>query len=97
MIRAMSFHMDGTLVQTEKLKALSYALAVTELCGNKIREPEVIDAFRDAVGRSRRDVATPPTRQAIHSDRLVDEPWIVDNPTTLTTVLEQLITERKAD
>ncbi|MGB3905651.1 MAG: hypothetical protein WBB22_12075 [Anaerolineae bacterium] len=50
MIRAMIFDLDGTLVQTERLKALSYARAVAELCGNKIREPEVIDAFRDPVG-----------------------------------------------
>ena len=32
MIRAMIFDLDGTLVQTERLKALSYASAMTELC-----------------------------------------------------------------
>ncbi len=31
MIRAMAFDLDGTLVQTEKLKALSYAIAVQQL------------------------------------------------------------------
>lgn len=30
-IRAMIFDLDGTLVQTEKLKALSYAKAAREL------------------------------------------------------------------
>jgi len=57
MIRAMVFDMDGTLVQTERLKALSYALAVLDLCPNEITEAIVIDAFTDVVGRSRRDVA----------------------------------------
>jgi len=42
-------------------------------------------------------VTTPLTRQAIHSERLVDERWIVDNPTTLTVVVEQMMTERKGD
>jgi len=49
----MIFDLDGTLAQTEKLKALSYARAVAKLCGNKIGEAEVIDAFTDVVGRSR--------------------------------------------
>lgn len=57
MIRAMIFDLDGTLVQTERLKALSYALAVLDLCPNEITEAIVIDAFTDVVGRSRRDVA----------------------------------------
>jgi beta-phosphoglucomutase-like phosphatase (HAD superfamily) len=32
MIKAMIFDLDGTLVQTEKLKALSYAKAAVALC-----------------------------------------------------------------
>ncbi|MEA3441350.1 MAG: HAD family phosphatase [Chloroflexota bacterium] len=58
MIQAMIFDLDGTLVQTEKLKALSYARAAVELCPVEISESEVIDAFKDVVGRSRREVAT---------------------------------------
>jgi beta-phosphoglucomutase len=57
MIRAMIFDLDGTLVQTEKLKALSYARAVVELCPYEIQEAEVIEAFKEVVGLSRRDVA----------------------------------------
>lgn len=53
----MIFDLDGTLVQTEKLKARSYALAAVELCGNALEEQDVIDAFVDVVGLSRRDVA----------------------------------------
>ena len=54
----MIFDLDGTLVQTEKLKAQSYARAAIELCPRVIKEFEVIEAFKDVVGLSRRDVAT---------------------------------------
>ncbi len=57
MIRAMIFDLDGTLVQTEKLKALSYARAAVELCPYGVSEREVIEAFKEVVGRSRREVA----------------------------------------
>jgi HAD superfamily hydrolase (TIGR01509 family) len=57
MIRAMIFDLDGTLVQTEKLKALSYAKAVVELCPQEIQESRVIEAFKEVVGLSRKEVA----------------------------------------
>lgn len=57
MIRAMIFDLDGTLVQTERLKALSYARAAVELCPYDLSEKEVIEAFKDVVGLSRREVA----------------------------------------
>jgi len=56
-VKAMIFDLDGTLVQTEKLKALSYARAAVELCPREIDESEVIEAFKDVVGLSRREVA----------------------------------------
>ena len=58
MIKAVIFDLDGTLVQTEKLKALSYARAAVELCPNDLSEDEVTEAFKDVVGLSRREVAT---------------------------------------
>ena len=58
MIQAMIFDLDGTLVQTEKLKAISYAKAAVALCPYSLSEAEVIEAFQDVVGRSRREVAT---------------------------------------
>lgn len=58
MVKAMIFDLDGTLVQTEKLKALSYARAAVQLCPHEIEESEVIEAFKDVVGLSRREVAT---------------------------------------
>jgi len=58
MILAMIFDLDGTLVQTEKLKALSYAKAAVQLCSYHLQESDVIEAFKDVVGLSRREVAT---------------------------------------
>lgn len=58
MFRAMIFDLDGTLVQTEKLKAISYARAAVELCPTKLNESAVIEAFKEVVGLSRREVAT---------------------------------------
>ncbi|MDX1616345.1 MAG: HAD family phosphatase, partial [Candidatus Promineifilaceae bacterium] len=58
MIEAMIFDLDGTLIQTERLKALSYAKAAVELCPYSLEEEEVIEAFKDVVGQSRREVAT---------------------------------------
>src|SRR5215211_6960172 len=56
MIRAFVFDLDGTLVETEELKALSYARAATELRPD-LNEGEVIAAFGDLLGLSRQEVA----------------------------------------
>ncbi|MBN1666065.1 MAG: HAD-IA family hydrolase [Anaerolineales bacterium] len=53
----MIFDLDGTLVQTEKLKALSYAKAVVDLCPQEVQEAQVIEAFKEVVGLSRKEVA----------------------------------------
>lgn len=57
MIRAVIFDLDGTLVQTESLKALSYARAVRTLAPQSIPESAVVQAFKEVVGRSRQEVA----------------------------------------
>jgi beta-phosphoglucomutase len=57
MIRAVIFDLDGTLVQTERLKARSYAQATVELCPYTLDEDSVIEAFKAVVGLSRREVA----------------------------------------
>ena len=51
------FDLDGTLVQTERLKALSYAHAAVELCPYTITEEKVMEAFADVAGLPRREVA----------------------------------------
>ena len=57
MIRAMIFDMDGVLVQNEKLKALSVAMAVQRLRGLTEPDPEGTEAYRDMVGASREVVS----------------------------------------
>lgn len=57
MIRAMIFDLDGTLVQTERLKAISYAKAVIELCPDQVSEGQVVEAFKQVVGLARQEVA----------------------------------------
>jgi HAD superfamily hydrolase (TIGR01509 family) len=53
----MIFDLDGTLVQTERLKALSYARAVVELCPDQVSEKQVVEAFKQVVGLARQEVA----------------------------------------
>ena len=57
MICAFIFDLDGTLVETEELKALFYARAATELHPD-LNEADVIEAFKDLVGLSRQEVAS---------------------------------------
>ncbi len=57
-IKAFLFDLDGTLVQTERLKALSYAKAAVALVPHTVSEADVLDAFKTVVGRSRMEVAT---------------------------------------
>lgn len=57
MISAIIFDLDGTLVQTEKLKAQSYARAVQKLRGLPEPDERAIEAYREIVG-SARDVAS---------------------------------------
>lgn len=83
MIEAIVFDLDGTLVQTEKLKARSYAQAAAELCPRELDEQQVIEAFKELVGLSRREVASELVRrfdlEAKASARMqqfeVSEPW----------------------
>jgi beta-phosphoglucomutase len=58
MIAAVIFDLDGTLVQTEQLKALSYARATVELRPHGLNEADVVAAFTEVVGLSRQAVAT---------------------------------------
>lgn len=56
MILAVIFDLDGTLVETEELKARSYARAAIEL-RPELDEAAIIEAFKDLVGLSRQEVA----------------------------------------
>ena len=56
MIKALIFDLDGTLIQTEVLKASSYAKAISQLSNGKVQEQEVLDVFQKYVGLSRPEV-----------------------------------------
>ena len=57
MISAVIFDLDGTLVETEEIKAISHAHAVQEL-NPEVSEEDVIAAYSDdLVGHSRQEVA----------------------------------------
>ncbi len=56
MIKAIIFDLDGTLVQTEIIKARSYTKALNELSGGVVSEDEVYESFKNNVGLARHDV-----------------------------------------
>ncbi len=53
MIKAIMFDLDGTLVQSEKLKAQSYAIATQRIRGLPEPDSRVIEAYREIVGAAR--------------------------------------------
>lgn len=85
MIRVFVFDLDGTLVQTERLRAESYAKAIVELCPYTVDEADAVDGYRDVVGQSKREVAEhlvtrfnlTETASARMADYGVDTPWEV--------------------
>ena len=100
MIRAFLFDLDGTLVQTEKMKALSYAQAVQRLRGLPQPDERAIKAYREIVGASRETAS----RHIMENLKLekelrplvpeykVSEPWEV-----LTTIRVAIYAEMVAD
>jgi len=57
MIKAIIFDLDGTLVQTEILKAQSYGRALEQLSNGRVNEGKVVNSFKELVGLSRNEVA----------------------------------------
>lgn len=53
MIEAIMFDLDGTLVQSERLKAQSYAMAVQRLRGLPEPDSRAVEAYREIVGATR--------------------------------------------
>lgn len=82
MIQAMIFDLDGTLVKTEWLKALSYAKAAG-LLNPDVQEAEVVEVFKAVVGLSCSEVAQylverfqlTAAAQARMADYGVETPW----------------------
>lgn len=101
MIRPMIFDLDGTLVQTEKLKARSYAKAAVELCPHEFEEQEVIEDSPSGVeaalaaGMWCIDVTTPFTRQGVHDLGMLEERWIVEDTEQVADVVRGMVGARE--
>jgi beta-phosphoglucomutase len=52
-IRAMIFDLDGTLVNTEELKALAYRRAISQLRGTEVTHETVAGIYKQIVGQTR--------------------------------------------
>lgn len=93
MIRAMMFDLDGTLVQSEKLKALSYAIAVQQLLGLPAPDDRAIEAYREVVGASREAASSHIVERLDLADRL--QPLLAEKgdstPTDLLTRMRKSI------
>ena len=101
MIRAMIFDLDRALVQTEKLKALSYAKAAVELCPYTLREEEVIEDSLSGVqaalsaGMHVVAVATPFTEQSLRESRAFSDhkpkALYVDDPNQVAAAVARIV------
>ena len=88
MIKAVIFDLDGTLVQTEVLKAQSYARAINELTANTVSEGEVMTVFSKYVGLSRTEVVSGLGKE--FKDQLTEHIGSADS-----AVLNELIINRR--
>lgn len=77
MIKAVIFDLDGTLIQTEVLKAHSYAIAINELTKGEVPNNAALEIFNAFAGLSRQEVVTGLSRhfknaiqKHLNSDRL---------------------------
>ena len=102
MIRAIMFDLDRTLVQSDKLKAEAYAIAVQRL--RQLREPEsrAIEAYRASVGASR-EVASQividrlglePELRPLMAQYEASEPWQVLTKMR-TTIYDEMVADQE--
>lgn len=73
-IRAVVFDLDGTLVETEHLKAMAYAELIGRLTGRGSPEPAAIELYRSIVG------ATDLAACDAMIDRFALMPYLVPDP-----------------
>ena len=82
MIKAVIFDLDGTLVQTEILKAHSYGKAIELMSKGSVKENEVVNVFKDFVGLSRNEAAENLVEKyysRINTDNVLDKSIVVKN------------------
>ena len=100
MIRAIVFDLDGVVVQSEKLKAQAYAMAVQQVRGLSEPDPRAVEAYRTIVGASREVAAQfvidqlglEPDLQPLMEKYGVSEPW-----QALTDIRTAIYNEMVAD
>ncbi len=94
------FDLDGTLVQSEKLKAQSYAIAAQRILGLPEPDPRAVEAYREIVGAAR-DVASrhimdrlglEADLHPLMTEHGVSEPWGV-----LTALRKEIYDDMVAD
>ena len=100
MIRAIIFDLDGVLVQTEKIKALSYGIAAQRLLNLPQPDKRAIEAYREIVGAAR-NIATSHVMEKVGLEAKlrplmarygVSEPWQV-----LSTIRVSIYNDMVAD
>ncbi len=100
MIKAIMFDLDGTLVQSEKLKALSYAIAAQRLRQLSDLDPGAIEAYREIVGASR-DVASRQIMDALELEALLrplmDQHGVTQPVEVLTAMRKEIYDDMVAD
>ena len=100
MIKAIMFDLDGTLVQSEKLKALSYAIAAQRLRQLSDPDPQAIEAYREIVGASR-DVASSHIMDALELEALLrplmDQHGVTQPVEVLTAMRKEIYDDMVSD
>ncbi len=91
MIKAFLFDLDGTLVQTEKLKSLSYAIAVQRLRGLAEPDQRAIKAYQEIIGATQ-DVASQHIMEKLNLEEDLRSLMKEYNVTTPAAVLMQMWT-----
>lgn len=100
MIRAIIFDLDGVLVQTEKIKALSYGIAAQRLLNLPRPDKRAIEAYREIVGAARKIATSHVMKKVGLETKLrplmagygVSEPWQV-----LSTIRVSIYNDMVAD
>ena len=100
MIKAIMFDLDGTLVQSEKLKALSYAIAAQRLRQLADPDPRAIEAYREIVGASR-DVASRHIMDTLELEALLrplmDQHGVIQPLEVLSAMRKEIYDDMVAD